>query len=78
MMEDKKELKKVDTLVPLTLEGLDGNALNILGQFSHAARSIGTPKDQIDAVMEEAMSGDYNHLLVTIMSNTQSVFEIDD
>ena len=51
----------------LKLVGEDGNACFIMGRASRAARSAGWSKEQIDAVMKEAMSGDYNNVLCTIM-----------
>jgi len=49
------------------LVGEDGNAFSILGRCRTAARKAGMPKEQFDAFMEEATSGDYNHLLATVM-----------
>ena len=51
----------------LKIIGKDGNALNILGMARNAARKAGWTKDQIDEYTEEAMNGDYNHLLATTM-----------
>lgn len=56
--------------VPLTLEGMDGNAYAILGAFNRAARRKGYSEATIKAVLDDATSGDYNHLLRTIISNT--------
>lgn len=58
--------------VTLELEGLDGNAFAILGAFTKAAKMQNIPKEDIDAVIEKAMSGDYNHLIQTIMENIES------
>ena len=58
--------------VKLNLVGLDGNAFSVMGAFRKAARRQGMPKEEIDQVLAEAMSGDYNHLLVTIMDHTES------
>lgn len=56
-------LPKVD----LPLVGLDGNAFSILGRFRRAARKAGWTAPQIDALLEEAMSGDYDNLLQTVV-----------
>lgn len=56
-------------LVPLSLVGLDGNAFSIMGAFSRAARKAKWPKDEIDAVLVDAMSGNYDHLLSVISSH---------
>ena len=51
----------------LELAGGDGNAFAILGRARRAAREAGWSREKIDAVLEEAMSGDYDHLLQTTM-----------
>ncbi len=56
-----------ETKPVLELVGQDGNAFNVLGLARRAARNAGWPKDQIDAFLNEAMAGDYNHLLATCM-----------
>ncbi len=53
----------------LNLVGQDGNAFNVLGLARQAARKAGWPKDRIDAFLNEAMGGDYSHLLATCMDN---------
>lgn len=54
----------------LKLVGEDGNAFSILGRWSRAARKAGWSKEDIDAVMNDAQSDDYNHLLRVIMDNS--------
>lgn len=57
-----------ETVKPkLKLVGEDGNAFFILGKAQRAAKKAGWSKEQIDAFMEEAQSGDYNNLLSTCM-----------
>lgn len=56
--------------VILRLEGLDGNAFSLMGAFSREARRQGWNKDEINAVLQECMSGDYDHLLCTLMDYT--------
>lgn len=63
--------KDGETKVELELVGLDGNAFSILGAFQRAARRQRFPKEEIDAVITEATSGDYNHLLYTIQSHCE-------
>ena len=53
----------------MALVGEDGNAFAILGRFSRAARQQGWTPEEIKAVTQEAMSGNYDHLLATIMDN---------
>ena len=57
--------------VKLELVGLNGNAFALMGAFQTAARRQGWSDDEIDAVMEDCQSGDYNHLLQTLMANTE-------
>lgn len=51
----------------VTLTGQDGNAFAILGRCRAAARDAGLSDDEIVAFMDEAMAGDYDHLLQTAM-----------
>lgn len=60
----------VTKLVELELVGIDGNAFSIMGAFKNAARKQKCPASEIEAVLKEAMSGDYDHLLSTIVHNT--------
>ena len=49
------------------LLGQDGNAFNILGLCSRAARKAKMPKEQLDSFMKEATAGSYDDLLQTAM-----------
>lgn len=53
----------------LKIIGTDGNSFALLGKARRAAREAGWDRQQIDDVMEEAMNGDYNHLLRTLMDH---------
>jgi len=53
--------------ITVQLVGEDGNAFSILGAVSGAMRRAGVSKEERDQFMSEAMSGDYDHLLVTCM-----------
>jgi hypothetical protein len=55
-----------DTKPTLELIGQDGNAFAILGAARRVARKHGLDWDAISA---EAMAGDYDHLLVTMMKH---------
>ena len=55
----------------MKLEGHDGNAFALLGTFKREARRAGYSTSQIDKVIEEATSGDYDHLLQTLIANTK-------
>jgi hypothetical protein len=56
--------------VKMKLVGLDGNAFSLMGAFSSNARKQGWSKEEINVVIQECMSGDYDHLLVTLMEHT--------
>lgn len=60
------EVKYPDVFVELV--GQDGNAFFILGRVSKALRSAGVPQSEINEFHKEATSGDYNHLLQTVMA----------
>lgn len=53
--------------IHVELTGHDGNAFAVLGAVVKALRKGGFPDDAI-AYQQEAMSGSYDHLLVTSMS----------
>ena len=59
-MEGRKKPK-------VKLIGEDGNAFAILARAKVALQKQGASKALIDQYMEEAMAGDYNHLLRTTM-----------
>lgn len=61
------EMKKVK----LTLVGLDGNAFSIMGSWKSQARKEGWKPEEITAVLDEAMAGDYSHLLATISDHCE-------
>lgn len=52
--------------IVVQLSGEDGNAFAILGRVSKALRRAGHG-DAVKAFMDEATSGDYDHLLNTAM-----------
>lgn len=59
---------KIGKTLNLELVGVDGNAYAVMGVFSRQARREGWTQEEIDLVLEEAQSGDYDHLLSTIMT----------
>jgi hypothetical protein len=50
------------------LIGQDGNAFFIMGKIQQALRKAGADKQYIDQYISEAMSGDYDNLLVVSMN----------
>lgn len=51
------------------LTGCDGNAFAVIGRCRAAARKAGWPPERVDAFTEEAMTGDYDHLLRVCMKH---------
>lgn len=61
---DEKSVKKK---ISLELVGIDGNAYAIMGAFKKQALKEGWSDQEVDIVLTEAKSGNYDHLLCTIM-----------
>ena len=59
------------TKVKMQLVGMDGNAYSVMGVFQRETRRQGWTPEEIKGVIAEAMSGDYDHLLATIMDNVE-------
>ena len=53
--------------ITVELTGQDGNAFFILGAVRKALQREGVAQAEIDLFMQEAKSGDYDHLLQTCM-----------
>ena len=60
-------MKKVN----LNLVGLNGNAFSLMGAFQKQARKEGWSRDEIQEVLTECQSGDYNHLLSVLMDRCE-------
>ena len=67
MADEAKKTELRQTGIKVRLIGEDGNAFHILGKVCAALRRNGESKEFIDAFLEKAKSGDYNHLLATVM-----------
>lgn len=59
---------KINKKIKLNLVGIDGNAFSIMGAFSKQAKKEKWTKEEIDTVLDDATSSNYNHLLATIDS----------
>lgn len=59
---------EVNKKVRLRLVGLDGNAFILLGAFRDQAEKENWTEEEIDFVINKAMSGNYNQLLRTLMN----------
>ena len=58
--------------VRVKLVGADGNAFAILGRVTGAMRKAGCTLEEIKAFQAEATSGDYDHLLQTVMQTVET------
>lgn len=52
--------------IRLKLIGLDTNAFSLMGAFKRQAQREGWLPAEIKAVLDDAMSGSYDHLLKTL------------
>jgi len=64
------------TNVVVKLVGEDGNAFAIIGRVSQALKKNGHA-DLAKEFQKEAMSGDYNHLLITAMEYVEIEGDVD-
>jgi len=69
---------KVDKKVNLELVGLDGNAFSLMGAFQKQARREGWTKEEIQSVLDECKSSDYNHLLCVLMDHCETPEDEND
>ena len=60
-------MKGPQTKPTVKLVGHNGNAFSILARVKQSLRRAGADKEYIDKYLKEAISGDYDHLLVVSM-----------
>lgn len=60
------EIKHPEITVKIIMA--DGNAFNILGICTRAMRQAHLSQNEIDQFMQEATSGNYDHLLAVVMA----------
>ena len=58
--------------IKVPLVGFDGNAFSILGRVCQALRKGKVSIEDQNLFMKEAKSGDYNHLLRTVMATVNT------
>ena len=76
---ESEDLSPVGKSKPsVELVGQDGNAFAILGRVRVALVKAGYTKDEIKQYTDDAMSGDYNHLLATTMDWVNDVGEKEE
>lgn len=69
----------VGKTINMSLVGMDGNAYSIMGNFSKQAKREGWTKEEIDKVLTECQSGDYDHLIITMLEYTNvDEFELEE
>lgn len=66
------------TKVKMSLVGLDGNAFSLMAAFQKKAIRQGWTPEEVKEVINECMSGDYNHLLCTLIENTEDPLILDE
>ena len=62
----------VNKRVKLSLVGRDGNAFMLIGAFRRQAKKEHWTDDEIDRVTDEAMNGNYSHLVATLMDHCEN------
>ena len=55
--------------INIDLIGEDGNAFAIMGRVQKAMRREDCTEEEISSIMDEMKSGNYDHLLQTVMKN---------
>ena len=63
----KSEMTKIKRVKGFHLQGLGANAFSLLAEFRNRARRSGWKDNEIAEVIKEAQSGDYEHLIQTLM-----------
>mgnify|MGYP000076311692 CR=1 FL=1 len=61
----------INKTVDLDLVGTDGNAFAIIAVFKRQAQREGWTPNEIQQVLTEAKSADYDHLLATIINHCE-------
>lgn len=70
--------KIIDRTVNLNLVGVDANAFMLMGVFQKQAKKEGWSTSEIEMVLAEAKSKDYEHLLATLMNHCEAKDEDDE
>lgn len=63
----EKQPQALHPEITVQLVGVDGNAFAIIGACRQTAKQQGLSKEDITRFVDEATSGDYDHLLATCM-----------
>lgn len=57
--------------VKMNLVGMDGNAFNLMGQFEKRAKHENWTSEEIQYVLNQCMSSNYDNLLKTLLKYTE-------
>lgn len=60
------------------LTSVDGNVFMLMGTFKKLARRQGWLQENIKAVLDECITGDYDHAVQTLLAVTTTEDELDD
>lgn len=66
------------TIPIFDLTSVDSNAFSLMGHWQKAARRAGWSKEDIDIVLEECRSGDYDDLVCVLMDVSTTGRDQDD
>lgn len=70
-------MRMVTKRVKLKLVGLNGNAYSLMGAFQRQAFKEGWPAKEIEEVLNEARSGDYDHLVRVLLDHCEDPEEME-
>lgn len=65
-MEKKLHCKPIE----LDLVGIDGNAFSLMGVWRREAKKQDRTSEEIEAVLKDCQSGDYNNLLQVLIQHS--------
>lgn len=66
------------TIPIFDLTSVDANAFNLIGHWQKAAKKAGWSKEDIDIVLEECRSGDYDNLVCVLLDVSTTETPDDD
>lgn len=67
----RESIGEFNKKVKMNMVGMDGNSFNLMGQFAKRARLDKWTDDEVQYVLSQCMSGDYNHLLSVLLRYTE-------
>jgi hypothetical protein len=65
-MNNHRTMEHTSKKIDLDLTEVDGNAFGLLAAFQRQARREGWNAEEIKLVLDDARSGDYDHLVGTL------------